>query len=72
MEWKRMIVTKIKKIFNVAINRKINLQSNLAIMHVQNHNHLLYWLIKEQAFQTNKTSSLMIRDTKYSELNSFR
>lgn len=30
MEWKRM--TKVKKIFNVAISCKINLQGNLAII----------------------------------------
>lgn len=72
-------VTKVKKNFNVAINCKINLQGNLAIIYVHPRNHnLLHRLIKEQIFQTNRTiyhvnnHLMMIRDTKYSELNSFR
>lgn len=61
------------------INCKINLQGNLAIIYVHPRNHnLLHRLIKEQIFQTNRTiyhvnnHLMMIRDTKYSELNSFR
>lgn len=59
-----MIVTKVKKNFNVAINCKINLQGNL-----QNHN-LFNRLIKENNYVNNRL--IMIRGTKYSELNSFR